>query len=84
MEQVVKKTAKFLKVDVSEEDVAKLCDHLSFKSMKNNSSVNYTDVSNEIKSDNKNREKGPVADFMRAGEAGGWRKVFTPEMTRKL
>ena len=39
---VLRKVAGFLGVGLSETDIPKLCEHLSFDSMKKNSSVNYT------------------------------------------
>lgn len=41
---VVEKTGAFLNKNLSEDQIAKLCDHLSFQSMKNNPSVNYEAV----------------------------------------
>ena len=37
---VIRKVADFLEVTLTEEDIPKLCDHLSFDSMKNNDLVN--------------------------------------------
>lgn len=38
---VIKKVANFIDVKIKEEDIPKLCDHLSFDKMKNNDMVNY-------------------------------------------
>ena len=38
--KVIRKTAAFLDKSLSEEDVAKLAEHLAFKNMKNNKAVN--------------------------------------------
>lgn len=40
---VIRKVAKFIGEDVSEDEIPKLCEHLSFRSMKNNSTVNFKD-----------------------------------------
>ena len=41
---VIRKTADFLDKRLKEEDVSKLADHLSFKSMKENKAVNKEDL----------------------------------------
>ena len=73
----VKKVAKFLGKDVTDEMVEKLVDHLSFKRMKNNAAVN--------------REEGKKlgfftneGQFMRKGEAGDWKNYFTDEMNKRM
>ena len=73
----VKKVAKFLGKDVTDEMVTNLVDHLSFKRMKNNTAVNREEgkkigfLSNE-------------GHFMRKGEAGDWKNYFTDEMNKRM
>ncbi|XP_028167047.1 estrogen sulfotransferase-like isoform X1 [Ostrinia furnacalis] len=69
----VRRVAKFLGAPVSEEQVVRLCDHLSFHNFKNNKSVNF-DVM---------REMGLMSEdghFVRKGKAGGWREYFDEQM----
>ena len=41
LESVVRKVASFLEIGISEVDVKRLVEHLAFKNMKSNPSVNY-------------------------------------------
>lgn len=43
----IRRVAKFLDKDFSEEQISKLCDHLSIENFKKNKSVNY-DVMKEL------------------------------------
>ena len=77
MASSIKKVAKFLGKDVSDEMVEKLLDHLSFNKMKNNPAVN--------------KEEGKKfgffsgdGHFMRKGEVGDWKNYFTDEMNKRM
>ncbi|KAJ8722507.1 hypothetical protein PYW07_003687 [Mythimna separata] len=73
---VIRRVADFLGKQLNDGQMAKLCDHLSFKNFKNNISVNYEDL----------REFGLMADdesFVRKGKAGDWRDYFDEEMTQQ-
>ncbi|XP_053623477.1 luciferin sulfotransferase [Plodia interpunctella] len=70
----IRRVAKFLDKDFSEEQISKLCDHLSIENFKNNKSVNY-DVMKELGI----LIPGEQA-FIRKGKAGGWRDYFDDEM----
>ena len=72
-----RKVAKFLGKDISDEMVEKLVDHLSFKKMKNNASVNLEDmvVHGFFKKE---------GHFMRRGEVGDWKNYFTDEMNKRM
>ena len=59
------KVAEFLGVEVTEDQVSIVEDHVSFGSMKTNPSVNRTVSGKDY--------------FMRKGEVGDWRNHFTPE-----
>ncbi|XP_026329538.1 sulfotransferase 1C4-like [Hyposmocoma kahamanoa] len=71
----IRRVAAFLGKDFSEDEIAKLRDHLSIDNFKKNKSVNY-DVMKEL---------GILIPgeqgFIRKGKAGGWRDYFDEEMT---
>lgn len=79
----MKRTAAFLEVEISEAELKKLCDHLSFASMKDNKSVNYMDVGDEIKKQNKMADD-PSLQFIHSGESGGWKKKLSKEMIGEI
>ena len=73
----VRKVAKFLGKDVSDEMVEALVDHLSFKQMRNNPAVNKEE----------RRKLGLFTgegSFLRKGETGDWKNFFTDEMNRRM
>ncbi|CAK1545183.1 unnamed protein product [Leptosia nina] len=70
----IRRVADFFGKTFSDEQIKRLCDHLSIESFKNNNSVNY-DVMKEL---------GIMVgkkEFIRKGKAGGWRDYFDEEMT---
>ncbi|XP_075969854.1 sulfotransferase 1C4-like [Anticarsia gemmatalis] len=72
----VLRVADFLGKELTEEQLARLCDHLSFENFRKNESVNYQSL----------REFGlltPDENFIRKGKAGGWRDYFDEEMTQQ-
>ncbi|XP_028165270.1 uncharacterized protein LOC114356358 [Ostrinia furnacalis] len=73
----VRRVARFLNKNFSDEEVDKLCSHLSIENFKNNKSVNY-DVMKELGI----LIPGEQA-FIRKGKAGGWRDYFDEEMTQQ-
>ena len=60
------------------QQVHQLADHLNFKNMKANPSVN--------KEDYKQSWTGPSNDatFLRKGEVGNWKQYFSPELNEKV
>ena len=62
----VKKIAKFLGKEVTDENIGELLDHLCFKKMKHNLAVYYENATKEIYSGEERRS------FMRKGEVGDW------------
>ncbi|KAL4714579.1 hypothetical protein ACJJTC_006625 [Scirpophaga incertulas] len=67
----VKRVAKFLGKTMTEDQVSRLCDHLSFENFKKkNSLVEFSAVS----SDNV---------LVRKGKSGGWRQYFDEEMKQQ-
>ncbi|XP_063822181.1 luciferin sulfotransferase-like [Ostrinia nubilalis] len=69
----VRRVAHFLGAPVSEEQVVRLCDHLSFHNFKNNKCVNF-DIFKYLGLVKEN------AHFIRKGKAGGWREYFDEQM----
>ncbi|XP_065060408.1 sulfotransferase 1E1-like [Rhopilema esculentum] len=73
----VRKVAKFLGKDVTEQQVQILVDHLSFKKMRRNRSVNL-----ERFQDGKILDK--EGSFLRKGEVGDWKNYFTDAMNKRM
>lgn len=83
MSGVIKKTAEFLNVNLNDDDVERLREHLSFKSMKDNLACNYMDLGQKIKEELK-QETDENLNFIRKGESGGWKKIFTDDILSEL
>eukprot|EP00112_Aurelia_sp_Birch-Aquarium-sp1_P017381 Seg4019.1 transcript_id=Seg4019.1/GoldUCD/mRNA.D3Y31 product="Sulfotransferase 1C4" protein_id=Seg4019.1/GoldUCD/D3Y31 len=76
----IQNLAKFLKKEVSTDQVKKLAEHLSFKQMQGNKAVNYDDMGNMgLYNEDVNQYR-----FMRKGEIGDWKNFFTEEMNKRL
>lgn len=70
------RVARFFGKEFTDEEITRLCDHLSIDSFKQNKSVNY-DVMKEL------GILQSVEGFIRKGKAGGWRDYFDEEMTQQ-
>eukprot|EP00794_Sanderia_malayensis_P006300 gene6300-7022_t len=82
LESSVKKVAAFLHNNeqrLSDSQVAKLVDHLSFKSMKQNQTLN---MENEFIKKMSFTDKG--GSFVRKGEVGDWKNYFTDDMNKRM
>ncbi|XP_047988845.1 luciferin sulfotransferase-like isoform X2 [Leguminivora glycinivorella] len=67
----IMRIADFLGKEVTDEQVARLCEHLDINKFRKNESVNRSDLS----------KINPAAEtFIRNGGAGGWRQHFDEEM----
>ncbi|XP_075969856.1 sulfotransferase 4 [Anticarsia gemmatalis] len=73
----VHRVTKFFGKEFSDEEIERLCDHLSIDNFKNNKSVNY-DVMKEL-----GIQLTGEQSFIRKGKAGGWRDYFDEEMTQQ-
>uniref|UniRef100_A0A182Y5Q7 Sulfotransferase domain-containing protein n=1 Tax=Anopheles stephensi TaxID=30069 RepID=A0A182Y5Q7_ANOST len=73
---VVRKVCQFFGKSYSEPQLAELCEHLSFRSMRENKACNYEDQSNVP------REAGER--FMRKGELASWKQELTSEQIKML
>ncbi|XP_022186789.1 luciferin sulfotransferase isoform X1 [Nilaparvata lugens] len=74
---VIRKTAKFLNKDLSDEQVSRLSEHLSFESMKNNRAVNYEEV---VEINKKFKLIEADGCFMRSGKVGEWKAKMSPQL----
>ncbi|CAH4037214.1 sulfotransferase 1C4-like [Pieris brassicae] len=70
----VRRVCDFFGKKYSDDQIAKLCDHLTFDNFKNNPSVNF-DLMKKIGLMHTDKE------FVRKGKTGGWREYFDEEMT---
>ena len=72
----VRKVAKFLGVDFTDEQIDQSVDFLSFKKMKEreNTKARQTTIQKE----------GSDGHVMRKGEAGDWKNIFTDEMSKRM
>ena len=73
----IRKVAKFLGKEITEEQVGILVDHLSFKKMKQNKSVNLEPFQN-------GKIMKKEGSFIRRGEVGDWKNYFTDEMSKRM
>lgn len=76
MPATLQRVAAFLGKTVTEEQLKRLCQHLSFDNMKNNkfaNSLRYQDAGIL-----------EVSSFIRQGQVGGWRRHVSEETDRKL
>ncbi|XP_041985138.1 luciferin sulfotransferase [Aricia agestis] len=80
--EVVRKTAKFLNKEMSDEQVDKLCDYLSFKNMKTNRAVNLEAILE--KSFGKSYLEQTDLRFIRKGEIGDWKNYMSDDLSRKF
>ncbi|XP_059617444.1 luciferin sulfotransferase-like [Phlebotomus argentipes] len=83
LRDVILRTAKFLGKTLTEDEVQLLCRHLSFDAMQKNKSVNKKDVLAEMNAIT-GSESSESFSFIRKGQIGGFRELFTPEMEGKF
>ncbi|XP_037293865.1 sulfotransferase 1E1 isoform X2 [Manduca sexta] len=67
----IRRVCKFLHREYSDEQIQQLASHLSFDSLRKNKNVNNT-----------TGQTTEGVQFVRKGEAGGWRSHFDKDMTR--
>ncbi|XP_058800482.1 luciferin sulfotransferase-like [Phymastichus coffea] len=73
----IRKTAKFLKNKITDEQVIQLCDHLSFRSMSTNPSVNYE----HLLAQKNTCPNDPNTKFIRKGKVGDWRHYMSDSLS---
>ncbi|XP_063369015.1 luciferin sulfotransferase [Cydia amplana] len=79
---VVRRTADFLGKTMTNDQVDKLCDHLSFKNMKSNRAVNLEPILQ--KSFGKSYLEGTKLRFIRKGEIGDWKNYMSDDLSRRF
>eukprot|EP00111_Clytia_hemisphaerica_P008104 TCONS_00023633-protein len=79
--KVIKRIASFLEVTISDEDVLRLCDHVSFEKMKANPMVNKDEYFEERK---KAMNNGYAGKFINKGKSGTWKEYLTDEMVQRF
>ncbi|CAD0196950.1 unnamed protein product [Chrysodeixis includens] len=72
----IRRIAAFFGKTITEEQVARLSDHLDIKNFKKNKSVNNEELKDSALFD-------PKESFIRKGKSGGWRDYFDEEMTQQ-
>ncbi|GLH10761.1 Putative sulfotransferase domain protein [Gryllus bimaculatus] len=78
---VIRRSAKFLGKNLTEEQVLRLAEHLDFKQMKVNPSVNIEEKLSKM------REEGKITEeqaFIRKGVVGEGRREMSPEMAARF
>lgn len=71
MKSEVRKMAKFLEKDVSENQIDAIVEHCSFSSMSSNENTDFSEFNKAGLMDFK------VSKFMRKGQVGDWKNHFT-------
>lgn len=77
---VIERVALFLEKKITQEQIDKLADHLSFESMKNNNAVNYDWLVKLSKLYKPNKNES----FMRTGKVGEYKTAMTEEMIERF
>ncbi|XP_032665688.1 luciferin sulfotransferase-like [Odontomachus brunneus] len=75
----IKKTAAFLGKNVTDEQIAKLCEHLTFSKMAANPSVNF-----EFMLSDENRQEDPNYKFIRKGKIGDWINYMSEDLSQRF
>ncbi|KAF2889049.1 hypothetical protein ILUMI_17124, partial [Ignelater luminosus] len=78
---VIKTVANFLGKSITEDQLTKLTEHLSFESMKKNPTVNYEEGLQYAKYDGTATVR---SDFLRSGKVGGYKSEMSSEMIAKF
>lgn len=73
--ETIKKVAKFLGKVYSEEQIKEVANYLNIKNFRHNPMVNSSEL----------KECGIITPgvFIRTGQSGNWRDMFTPELDAK-
>ncbi|KAJ2941483.1 hypothetical protein O0L34_g14530 [Tuta absoluta] len=79
---VIRKTATFLGKTLTDPQVEKLCDHLSFQNMKSNRAVNLDAILE--KSFGKSYLEQTKLRFIRKGEIGDWKNYMSDDLSRRF
>lgn len=83
MPSVIKTVAKFFDKSLSDDQIARLCDHLSFEGMKNNSLSNPTNDLQKVL-ENAYGDKHSQVTFIRKGQSNQWKTDMSEELIKKF
>ncbi|XP_014257095.1 estrogen sulfotransferase-like [Cimex lectularius] len=81
---VVRKTAAFLNKTMTEEQVERLADHLSFGKMKDNSALNGEEMIKEVKQRCGLDPSDPQLSFIRKGQVDSWKEEMSPDIANQF
>jgi len=85
LDQEVKRAMKFLNKDFSQEEIDKLCQHLSFESIRNNKMVNKEEsVKGLLKLAGMKYEPKDGFTFIRKGQVGGYKDELSDEQIKLM
>jgi poly-D-alanine transfer protein DltD len=85
LDQEVKKVIKFLGKNYSQEEVDKLCKHLSFESIRENKMVNKEiELKKLMEAEGKEYDQSDGFSFIRKGQVGGYKEELTSEQNQMM
>lgn len=76
--KVIKRVAKFLDKNLTDQEVSKLTKHLSFEEMKKNRSVNYENLKELLQNSSHDE------CFIRSGKVGGYKTIMSQEVIKQF
>lgn len=79
--EMIRKVSAFIEKPMSEDEIAKLSDHLSFENMKNNPAANYDGAFRFFETQFPTKEK---VNFLRRGIVGSYKEIMSKEMSNKF
>lgn len=82
VEETISKVAKFLDKSLSDDDIQKLKDFLSFESMKKNEACNFERLLEDTRGKKYFEKVGQ--HFIRKGQVGDWENYMSPEMSKRF
>lgn len=84
LEQEIKKSMKFLKKDYSQDQINKLCQHLSFDSIKINKAVNKNEELEKFVTSVGGKFDPNEYTFIRKGQVGGYKEELSARENEML
>ena len=84
LQNEVRKTMKFLEKDYSDEQIDKLCDHLSVDSMRKNPSCNFEEIQMMIRNSGVIDESVDKFTFIRKGQVGSGNEELTEKENKRF
>ncbi|KAL7051812.1 hypothetical protein ACKWTF_004639 [Chironomus riparius] len=84
LSQEVKKVMKFMEKDYLQDEIDKLCVHLSFDSIQKNKMINKEEIIEQMSSMTGKEYNPQKFSFIRKGKVGGYKQELTPEENEML